>query len=383
MTNKIKYILIAATVFTTVVALAVLLSQEKKAARNAKLEQNVREAALGGAPDLSLAPKADFLSQTFDVGLVNPLDKASRLITVQNHGKRPLKVRLLNRACSCVAVSVKDEKIYPGQNGVIEFVFTAPADEKEVDHAVVFSTNDPLQKEVTVHVTGSVRRTVWTEPQRLDFTQMSPGEARQRELRVYSSWEEGFELARLGGLPGDVAIAKQPLQEDELQAAGAKSGQLLTITFPASWSGKLSSAVTFDAVRAEGDESLHKSVALTASRLGRISLSHDRLDVLGKFEIGNIPYGTGRQYTLFVEARGTNKQLRLERVEAEPTFLNLSLEPGVNVATSGLHRLKFEIPPDAPEGSYAGEERGSVTLHFDDPEYPTVTFHPAFQITRD
>jgi hypothetical protein len=265
-----------------------------------------------------------------------------------------LKVRVLDRACSCVAIAVKDEKIYPGQSGVIEFVYTAPAEEKQVDHAVVLSTNDPLHKEVTVHVTGSVRRTVWTEPQQLDFTQLLPGEARRRELRVYSSWEEGFELTRLGGLPDDVEIEKRPLAEGELQAAGAKSGQLLTVTFPANWSGKMSTAVTFDASRAGSDEPLHKSVALTANRLGRISLSHDLLDLLGKFDIGNIPYGTGRQYTLFLEARGANKQLRLERVEAKPAFLKLSLEPGVNVATSGLHRLKLEIPPDAPEGSYAG-----------------------------
>lgn len=383
MANKIKFVFIAATVFATIVSLCVFLSQEKKAVTNAKLEQNLREAALGGAPDLAHAPKAEFNSQTFDVGVVTPLDKVSRLITVQNHGQKPLKVRLQDRACSCVGVSVKDEKIHPGQSGVIELIFTAPADEKPVDHTVVFSTNDPLQKEVTVHVTGSVRRTVWTEPQQLDFTQMLPGEVRQRELRVYSNWEDGFELTRLNGLPDDVEIATQPLKDDELLSAGAKSGQLVTVTFPEKWSGKLSTAVTFDALRAGSDESLHKSVPLTASRLGRISLSHDRLNLLGEFELGNIVYGTGRQYTLFLEARGENKQLKLARVAATPGFLAVSLAPGVNAATSGRYLLKLDIPADAPEGSYAGEERGSVTLHFDDPEYPSVTFHPAFQITRN
>jgi hypothetical protein len=128
---------------------------------------------------------------------------------------------------------------------------------------------------------------------------------------------------------------------------------------------------------------MHKSVALTASRLGRLSLSHDKLNTLGAFEIGNVLHGTGRQYTMFLEARGANKQLTLARVEATPAFLAASLEPGVNAATSGRYLLKLEIPADAPVGSYAGEERGSVTLHFDDPEYPSVTFYPEFQITRD
>ena len=154
-------------------------------------------------------------------------------------------------------------------------------------------------------------------------------------------------------------------------------------TFPSTWPGQASAALTFDAVRPGTGESLHKSVRFHASRLGRISLSHDLLNTLGEFEIGNIAYGAGRQYTLFLEARGTNKQLKLARVEASPAFLQVSLEPGTNVATSGRHLLKLDIPTDAPEGSYAGDDQASVTLHFDDAEYPSVTFHPAFHITRD
>jgi hypothetical protein len=43
----------------------------------------------------------------------------------------------------------------------------------------------------------------------------------------------------------------------------------------------------------------------------------------------------------------------------------------------------LEIPPNAPEGTYTGEEQGSVTLYFSDPEYPAVTFHPTFIITQE
>jgi hypothetical protein len=383
MLKQIKFLLISAGVLTAIVGLAILIGQEKKAVRNAQLEQNLREAGLGGAPDLASAPQAEFHSQRFDIGVVNPLDQASGLITVRNQGRKPLKVRVLDQACSCVAVTVKGEKIPAGQSGVVEITFTAPLEEKQVNHAILLGTNDPLQKEVTIQVTGSVRRTVWTEPRELDFVGLMPKEERHRELRVFSTWEEGCEVTRWGGLPAGVEIAQAPLPQDELDAAGAKSGQLFTITFPATWTGKMSAPLTFDAVRSGSSESVRKSVGLHASRLARVSLSHDLLDILGRFEIGNIPYGTGRHYTLFLEARAANKQLKLERVEVEPAFLKVSLEPGVNVATSGLHRLKFEIPQDAPEGSYAGEEQGSVTLHFDDPEYPAVTFHPAFHITRD
>ena len=117
--------------------------------------------------------------------------------------------------------------------------------------------------------------------------------------------------------------------------------------------------------------------------MGRISLSHDLLNMLGLLELGNIPEGEGREIVIFVEARGRNKQLELDRVEAIPPFLQVELRPGVNSATSGLHRLHFKIPADAPQGSYSGASEGQVTLHFTDGEYPPVTFRPSFFITRD
>jgi hypothetical protein len=383
MGNKTWFLSLSAGALAALVGLAVFFSQQKEAARHEKLQQNLREAGFGGAADLAHAPQARFNSQTFDVGLVNPLDQVSRLITVQNQGRKPLKVRLLDQACSCVAVVVKDEKIAVGQSGVIEITFTAPPEEKDVSHTILLSTNDPLQKQVTIQVAGFVRRTVWTEPRELDFAGLLPGETRERELRVFSAWEEGCEVTRLSGLPEQVEVQQDALGQAELEAAGAASGRLLKVKFPADWQGRHSAPLTFDVVRSGAKDSLSKSVRVNASRQSRLSLSHDLLDVLGRFEIGNIPYGAGRQYTLFLEARGANKQLKLGRVDVEPAFLKVSLEPGVNVATSGLHRLRFEIPADAPEGSYAGEDQGSVTLHFDTPEYPAVTFHPMFHITRD
>lgn len=383
MTRQIRFLFIASGTLAALVGLAMFISQEKKAAQAARLQQNLREAGLGDAPDLANAPQADFSSKTFDVGVVSPFDQVSRVIRVQNQGRKPLQISLTDQGCSCVAVAIKDEKIMPGKSGVLEITFTAPQEKNKVDHEVLLSTTDPMQKRVSIQVTGTVRRTVWTEPRELDFTNLLPNEARELELRVYSAWEEGCEVTQLAGLPENVEVAQEPLAQNGLDVAGAKSGRLLWIKFPADWTGRIAAPLTFDVVRTGSNESVPKSVRILANRQGRISLSHERLNTLGEFEIGNVPYGAGRQYTLFLEARGRNKQLQLQRVEAQPQFLKVSIEPGVNVERSGLHCLKFEIPPDAPEGSYAGDDRASVTLHFSDPDYPAVTFHPTFLITRE
>jgi hypothetical protein len=381
--TKLKLLLTLAGGLVAFVCLGIYISQEKQSARQAQLDKNLREASFGGAPDLFQSPKLEIGDRVFEIGVVAPLDRVSRVFTVHNQGQKPLKVRLRDQTCSCVTVHCKFEKIHPGQSGVIDVAFTAPADEKPVDHDLQFSTNDPLKKEFTLQVRGEVRRTVWTEPRELDFIGLMPNDSRQREFRVFSTWEEGCEIGELKGVPAGFQVSQQPLAANELAAVGAKSGQLFTISIPSTWTGKAFVPLVFDAVRAGGQESMRKSVQLNASRLSRLSLSHDLLDMLGKFEIGNIPYGTGRQYTLFVEARGEHRELSLARVDTSPSFLRVSLEPGVNAATSGLHLLKIEIPPDAPEGSYAGDDQATVTLHFDDPEYPAVTFHPDFHITRD
>src|SRR5689334_22284960 len=66
MVNKIRFLVIGAAAFATLLSLAVFLSKEKKATRNATLQQNLREASLGGAPNLASAPQAEFTRQTVD-----------------------------------------------------------------------------------------------------------------------------------------------------------------------------------------------------------------------------------------------------------------------------------------------------------------------------
>lgn len=383
MGRQLRFLLIVGGVLASLIALVVVLSQQKKAIQQAQLQQNLREAGFGGAPNLESAPRARFSSEVFDVGVVTPFDQVSRPLRVQNHGRTPLKVKVLDQGCSCVAVTIGEEKIAPGQSGVVEITFTAPEEEKAVDHTVLLSTNDPLQKQVSISVRGEVRRTVWTEPRELNFLGLLPKEAREQELRVFANWPEGCEVAELHGLPEGFEVVQEPLAEDDLSQSKARSGRLLRIKIPADWQGSLFAPLRFNVLRLGSSESVAKSVRVQATRKGRLSLSHDRLNTLGEFEIGHVPWGTGREFTLFLEARGENKELALERVEATPAFLRVALEPGVNAATSGLYRLRFAIPADAPEGSYAGVRRAKVTLHFNDSEYPAVTFHPEFHITRE
>lgn len=383
MARRLRFLFIAGGVLATLIGLAVVLSQQKKAIRQAQLQQNLREAGFGGAPDLERAPQAKFSSEVFDVGIVTPFDQVSRSLRVQNLGRRPLEVKVLDQGCSCVAVTIKEPQIAPGQSVVVELTFTAPEEEKAVDHTVLLSTNDPLQKQVSINVRGEVRRTVWTEPRELNFVGLLPKEAREQELRVFSTWPEGCEVTELRGLPEGIEVVQEPLSEDDLNRSDAQSGRLLKIRISADWQGSLFAPLRFNVAREGSSELAVKSVRIQATRQGRLSLSHDRLNTLGEFQIGNVPWGTGREFILFLEARGENKELALERVEATPAFLQVALEPGVNAATSGLYRLRFAIPADAPEGSYAGVQRASVTLHFSDNDYPAVTFHPEFHITRE
>ena len=383
MARRIRSILIAATLAAVFVMLAAWLSFEGQATREAVLKKNLNRAGLAGEIDLTAAPLVKFSQDTVNIGCLNPFDKVSQSIVVHKQGQRALKLTVSNRPCDCIAARISDEKLTRGEKGVVGIDFTAPEQEGLFRHTLLIATNDPRQREVSLTIEGEVRRTVWTEPNVIAFAQLTPQEVKAQEIRVFANWAEGLELAHIKGLPPGITISDTPLADDELLIAGAKSGRLVTFQCGSDFLGDATATLSFDAVRVGCDDVVRKSLPLTAQRQARLSLSHDLLNKLGLLEIGYVPLGAGREIVLSLEARGKNRVLELARVEATPSFLQAQLEPGVNVQTSGLHLLHFEIPPDAEEGSYAGITEGKVTLHFSDPEYPPLTFRPTFYVTRD
>ncbi len=390
MNSRFRILSLILALFMGIVGLCIFLTLDRKATNAAQLQENLAKSRGNPKRDLNLAPKADFSAKHFAVGVLTPGDQRTQQVHVKNTGPQKLKIKLLGKNDERITTKLFEDEIAPGRATAFDLSLTAPLEPGPFDFQVSVGTNDPFQEKIDLNLQGEVKRTVWSDHLELNFGKMSPDETPTQELRIFTVWPEGCVISNWQNLPAGVNISSELLSSEELKAAEAQSGQLVSVTCDAEFKGALNQRLLFTVSRLGSSESrqgsteqVEKGVDFSAHRQARLSLSHEKLNQLGELKLGNIPYGTGYELVLFLEARGENRILELERVECSPNFFEVRLSPGVNAETSGLYRLHFKIPADAPVGSYSGVRQGSVTLHFTDSSYPPMTFHPLFFITQE
>ena len=166
---------------------------------------------------------------------------------VENAGAQSLKVEVVELSSDKVS-AYADMRIRAGTSEVVQIKFSAGDKEGPFSESVLLKTNDPLNKEVRITVTGEVRRTVWTDVPELAFGDLLPNAAVSRIFRIYSAWEEGFAIASKS-LPDGVQCTDEPLPDGELAQAQAKSGRLLKVTCSPEFKGNVTTDLEFDVIR--------------------------------------------------------------------------------------------------------------------------------------
>lgn len=347
-------------------------------------ELDLRNSRWSSNRDLSTAPQANFHTAEFAADALNPFDQRQWQVRVDNPGQQKLKLEVGAVSSDAIEAKLVDAEIRPGGTGLVELKYVAPNASGPVEEAVYLRTNDPRQEVIALQVTGDVRRTVWTEVPEMAFGELKPTETQSKQFRVFSAWDEGFSIEGPEILPAGVIWTDETLPSGDSLPAGAKTARLVTLTCDRRFKGNLAVDLQFK-VLPVGSAPLPvpKRVRISGRRMALMSMSHDRLNVLGTIELGNIGYGSERVERIALEARGDAKAIQLSQVKCDPAFLQVELQLGVNAAESGLYWLQLRIPNTAPLGSYTGVKRGSITLHFDNAEYPPVTFHPEFIIRQD
>ena len=84
--------------------------------------------------------------------------------------------------------------------------------------------------------------------------------------------------------------------------------------------------------------------------------------------------------------RDPKRRLKIDRVEATPSFLRTTLKPARSEAEGtwcNLYYLDIEIPQDAPVCTYLAVEKGELRFYSDDPKLPVVRMPVTFAVVRE
>jgi hypothetical protein len=384
---RFKIILVALFTLAATIGISIRLSAERQEATKARLEANLRAAGLKSERpidhvDRKNPPRLVVSESDYDFGDVSAQADVRHTFTLRNAGPGVLRLKIIERSCTCIAGSLDRDELPPGEEAHLELAVKNEASlEAQVVQGVTIETNDPTQPHIALRLLGRLRRQVWADRDAAVFRDMAPGETRTVPVEILSDWPEGITLGSVRAFPAEVVCEATPIDSASLDQHNAKSGLVLNITCPPKVTDLWGANVVATFQRKGSDEQEEYYLNLEGNRLGRIGVYGMPLDDLGRMKIGNVSRrGHTIQYT--VKARGEVKRLVPRAITTTPEFVEATLTPLETAEETGLHRLTLVIPAEAPEGSFQGVNAGSLRLEFEN-DYPTLNFKLEFAVTND
>ncbi len=106
------------------------------------------------------APKIELNTKSFDLGDIDP-SEGNRVETffVRNTGEAPLSILSVSTSCGCTEADVESDKILPGEQTKLIVTYDPsvhPDLVGKIERVVYIKSNDPLQEEIELELTGNV-----------------------------------------------------------------------------------------------------------------------------------------------------------------------------------------------------------------------------------
>ncbi len=170
-------------------------------------------------PTIAEPPKVKTASTRLNAGEVDYAKPRDFVFTIGNAGGMPLELTLAHKSCSCANVEMPGP-ISPGQEGKVT-IHWAPIPGNTGSYTVFadVETNDPQSKKVRLSIDAHISPLVHVfiegrdNNSFVDFGDdpVPPGQKRERELKVFSTKLDRFDLDATMAMPG-FEIEKTPLQ---------------------------------------------------------------------------------------------------------------------------------------------------------------------------
>ena len=97
-----------------------------------------------------------FKTDSINFGYLNSDDSASFKFRFSSTGKEPLIIRNVHASCGCTTPEWPQEKIMPGDSGIVEVTFHSKG-KSGLQHQVVNVYTNTPESPVVLHITGFVK----------------------------------------------------------------------------------------------------------------------------------------------------------------------------------------------------------------------------------
>jgi predicted double-glycine peptidase len=137
----------------------------------------------------------------YDFGIINEGDKIKHTFYFKNIGTSDLKV-YSRSSCSCTISSISSRIIPPGKTGDVTIELDTNGRKGLTNQTVYLKTNDPVNKETILTISGTVEPSIKVVPEKIWFDEVVVNSAISREILIVGSKKRGLSIENIDAPKG-------------------------------------------------------------------------------------------------------------------------------------------------------------------------------------
>ncbi len=296
--------------------------------------------------DETTRPIAVPAETTFNFGMVDPHATLSHSFVVRNEGELPLQLTVQETSCKCTVGELGSPFVPPGDETKVTLTWNTGYQADDYEQTAVVTTNDPLQKEIQLKVTGEVRAE-FVVPQAVTFETTDVGKPAKCSFYVYSQLWDDFVVSELESDLSGFQWTAEPVSPGDIQLldAEAKSAWKVEVTSAGNSRGEFSADVSLTANPIDGSQPVMRTLTMTGKVRAPISFYSPDIHRDEGLDIGTLNSGKEHLFHLLVRSRG-DRERKIEVLDVQPKPLQASVQPVPR--QPGSYRLTLKIPKDCP-----------------------------------
>lgn len=259
-------------------------------------------------------PKIFFEEQVYDFGKIYISESVTHKFIFKNLGKGELIISNVKSSCGCTAALVSKDILHKEEEGEVEVKFNSGHYVGKVTKSVMVNSNDPENSKYKLTITGEVIEEIRVNPKRINFGIIKKGEYCTKNIEIKTVPELKIDIKKVESPNLYITITKDKIDENN-------SAYQVTIS-KYDYIGKFSGIVF---VYTSSSKQERIDVPFSGEIVGDITIYPEVLS------FGSIKLGQDVKKTVIVNF--INKDVKIEKIEAEPRNISYTISELNNIST--------------------------------------------------